>query len=820
MDQALQEKLLQEQRLSSEQIQNALKHQSQEGGSFAEVLVGLGYLSGAEVQQAVASVLQKPFFDLQALLGFVISSDLMDKISYNQALLWMVLPYQKEAQGLVMLICAEPPDEEHLKRIRGLCGEAACEIGLAAHSDLQKAIRYHYGRYMLERLERENQEGIASPPSSSALASASAGAAGSASSKKRVGSLTQSQILLRQEALCPACQYPYEKGAKRCSQCGYVFEDAERQDPLAGEVVSGRWRLIRPLGEGGMGMVYQAQDIENKTLCAIKFLRSHQNNPQQVEEREIKRFEKEAQILSDLRHPNILELRAYGVSRTLGFYLVTEFLQGKSLDVYAEKHSDYIPYLRICQILCQVCDAMGFAHERGVTHRDIKPENIFLIDDGSGKERIKVIDFGIAHKQQAHEARLTSTGMMIGTPRYIAPEQIQGRPSGHLVDIYALAVILFELLTFRDLFVADNIYEYLMRHIHAEPPSLQDIRPDREYPNALEQLVRDGLAKQPERRPQSMHAFKERLLSIAAMPWARSQKQTREFLVPDSDNLGQGVGRVTQLEPPTEFDIGANSDPSQAVARFQDAVHALPSSPLVVTPSPLQQPPHSKAEERFAMAQTPSSASLQSAPWPSHLDPPTAWTDDEFLDGVPSQANLPSLSSARLVAAPSQPAMATQAPRSLAAIAPASSPLETLLPQRAATPSRVLPSLDEPPSAPVSRAAVSSPQRPVLGSLRPPRTQVPKQSALWEPKRRRFAFLRWLFLLFLLLGFTLAAFSFFVPERAEVLWKQVRGFFSSLTQEPPKKRKPPKKKTTSKKEEIPSKKRKEPKKRPQTSEEN
>ncbi|MCK6512530.1 protein kinase [Myxococcota bacterium] len=724
MDVRLQERLITSGLLSQDQLNQAIQQNQQQGGSLREALVGLGYLSDTLIQRIQAEMLGKKFYTLEELLGLNISTEPMQRISYTQALEWMVLPHGDEHSHTLELICASPPTLEQQRLMTQICNAALGGVALASHAALQKAIRYHYGRFMLEALGKNESDLPSAEPTTPQT---------SASAQKL--SSTQSQILLRQEALCPACQYPYERGMRHCMQCGCDL-DTGRTDPLIGEVVGKRWRLLRQLGEGGMGLVYQGQELDTKELCAIKFLRSHAERA--PEEKEIKRFEKEAQILSDLHHPHILQLRAYGVSRSLGFYLVTEFLDGLSLDRYAEKHAPYIPFMRVCQILCQVCEAMDFAHQQGVIHRDIKPENIFMTHDEQGNEWVKIIDFGIAHKQKPHEARLTSTGMMIGTPRYIAPEQILGKEVGTAADIYALSVILFELLTFKDLFVADNVYEYLMRHVYAEPPRLQDLCPERHYPRELQALVDDGLAKKPEHRPASMNLFRERLLRVAALPWARQEKETGGFLRPGFDvlRLSEEIAQLPtslSIHPPPTY---ASQAPSLAFAPTDAALDAV-RRPLLSSNAPSAKPAQA---------------------WPHHLDPPDIWVDDE-----PSSSKLTELSAA------------LDKHYGGTATSPASSKSHPANPKpQAAKPH--LPSSKPAPPSEERRLPSNEPTSVKEQALpRPVRASTPRSQALWTSEQtQRKGIGRWLFLLLLLLCFGAAAFVYFFPQQANLLWLRLR----------------------------------------------
>ncbi|MEM1009568.1 MAG: serine/threonine-protein kinase, partial [Myxococcota bacterium] len=195
----------------------------------------------------------------------------------------------------------------------------------------------------------------------------------------------------------------------------------------------------------------------------------------------------------------------------IGFFIAMEFLRGKSLEEVFEDCSEIITLRFLLSAFRQICDAMGCAHARGIFHRDLKPDNLFLVGQPFeyGQEPlIKVLDFGVAKMVASEEdERLTRTGMTIGTPRYMSPEQAGEGNTDHRSDIYSLAVILFECLTGHPPFEGSSAYQIMLRHVYADPPKLHQVRPELMYPQELERLVESALAKSPLHRPPSMDLF-------------------------------------------------------------------------------------------------------------------------------------------------------------------------------------------------------------------------------------------------------------------------------------------------------------------------
>ncbi|MEZ4410535.1 MAG: serine/threonine-protein kinase [Polyangiales bacterium] len=277
----------------------------------------------------------------------------------------------------------------------------------------------------------------------------------------------------------------------------------------AGDVLGERYEIVRVLGQGGMGTVYEARHKILGRPVAIKVLKPEVAYNEQFSAR----FLQEAKSAAELHHRNIVELTDYGFFGDQP-YMVMEFLRGESLDSLLEREGPLSPG-RAVALIEPVLRALAMAHERGIVHRDIKPDNIFLVDDSDGGEPTpKVVDFGIAKRQTTEEnVQLTTATMALGTPAYMSPEQIMASKNATgAADQYAVGVTLYECLTGRYPFDADTINAFIVAKATQEAIPLQSLRPDLDP--GLCAVVMRTLARKPEDRFANISALREALL-----PW-------------------------------------------------------------------------------------------------------------------------------------------------------------------------------------------------------------------------------------------------------------------------------------------------------------
>ncbi len=328
--------------------------------------------------------------------------------------------------------------------------------------------------------------------------------------------------------LCPTCKGEYAGGELFCpvdatrlltaSQLGGARRDPN--DPLIGALLAQRYEIIRLIGEGGMGLVYEGLHIGIDKQVAIKVLRDDLSRRPDV----VERFRQEAKSASRIGHEHIVDVSDFGETVFGSSYFVMEYLEGEDLaDVLARK--GVLKPERVVNIAVQCCKALGVTHEKHIVHRDMKPENIFLTTREGVKDFVKIVDFGIAMMSDietdgAPGRKLTKTGMIFGTPEYMSPEQASGKALDHRVDIYAMGVIMFECLAGRVPFVGDTFMGILTKHLFEEPARIKDINPNTDVSPELETVIRKAMAKEASQRYQSMDELAE------AIEWALEGKLT------------------------------------------------------------------------------------------------------------------------------------------------------------------------------------------------------------------------------------------------------------------------------------------------------
>jgi tRNA A-37 threonylcarbamoyl transferase component Bud32 len=287
-------------------------------------------------------------------------------------------------------------------------------------------------------------------------------------------------------------------------------------DPLVGRTVAGRYKVIKLLGEGGMGQVYLAEHSAIEKRIALKVLRAEYAHKGEI----VTRFQQEAISASRIKHPNVLDVFDFGQLENGCFYLAMEFLDGNDLADELQR-SRVLTAPRALPIALQICRALSAAHAKGVVHRDMKPENVFLQRTADGEEIVKIVDFGIAQLKPSNEEaaaqsthrRLTRTGMIFGTPEYMAPEQASGKHADLRCDVYAVGIILYELFTGAVPFTGETFLGVLTKHLSETPPAMRTVFPDVQVSPELEAVVQRALAKDPAHRYQNMNELAAALVA-------------------------------------------------------------------------------------------------------------------------------------------------------------------------------------------------------------------------------------------------------------------------------------------------------------------
>ena len=337
---------------------------------------------------------------------------------------------------------------------------------------------------------------------------------------------------------CPRCNQSYQAPARYCVNDGSLLvEEGERADAtpsrtplprfhdlpggvtaetpaapvtnplstLSGQELDRRYRVQQRLGEGGMSYVYRAEEIETGRIVALKILLPRlSRDPASVE-----RLRREATIAMRLDHPNVCPILRLGETPDRLIYLVMPFLEGEPLSEHESRRgpfsaADGVP------LLIQICYGLQHAHELRIIHRDLKPENIMLVPVAGEKPagepayRAVVMDFGLAKERRAGPelAKLTATGIVLGTPEFMSPEQIRGKPLDGRSDVYALGVLAFELFTGQLPFPGKSAQETMIARLRGQPVRLRQVKPD--FPAKVEAVIHQALAMDPAQRFVSM----------------------------------------------------------------------------------------------------------------------------------------------------------------------------------------------------------------------------------------------------------------------------------------------------------------------------
>ncbi len=341
-------------------------------------------------------------------------------------------------------------------------------------------------------------------------------------------------------ATCPRCARALPPGtAKVCVYCGALLGTAgsasvsvslglasrPARDPLIGATVGGRFKVEELIGQGGMGKVYRARHLALDRLVCLKMLK-----PALLEDPTlVRRFEREAMAASRLNHPNSIQVLDFGRNEADGaLYLVMEYVQGK--DLRAVLRDEWpVPEERFCRIMAQVLAALGEAHARHVIHRDLKPENIMIEQRRDHPDFVKVLDFGIAKILDSDLPGLTRADVVCGTPQYMAPEQATGGKLDARCDLYAVGVMLYQMVTSHLPFDGDSSMDVLTRQVHEPPVPPRKRQPGAPISERMESLILHVLSKDPARRPQSAEELRQLLLAVPQENVAAAQRPAHDL---------------------------------------------------------------------------------------------------------------------------------------------------------------------------------------------------------------------------------------------------------------------------------------------------
>ena len=289
--------------------------------------------------------------------------------------------------------------------------------------------------------------------------------------------------------LCPQCGTRYEGDNRFCTLDGATLVLENPTDNLTGNLLADRYLVDRKLGEGGMGEVYLAEHIRMKRKVAVKVMRAWLTKDPAA----IGRFHREAENASQITHPNVAGVYDFGETAEGLVYLAMEFVEGEPLTAVLDREK-VINHIRTSDVVSQTADALAAAHSLGILHRDLKPDNVMIGKTRARTDLVKLLDFGIARVMGRETQHFTSTGLIVGTPEWMSPEQIAGDKLDARSDIYTLGLIAFRMLTGEGAFSGATSQEVLLSKMTKSPRRLKDARPDIEWPDDLQAAMDKVLA--------------------------------------------------------------------------------------------------------------------------------------------------------------------------------------------------------------------------------------------------------------------------------------------------------------------------------------
>ena len=288
-----------------------------------------------------------------------------------------------------------------------------------------------------------------------------------------------------------------------------------RHSSMAGQVLDGRYHIVKKVGEGGMSYVYLAHDVSTNERYAIKILSPGLSQDTNA----MARLRREAALGIRLEHPNVCHIVRMGETEDGLVYVVMPFVEG---EVLSDRNNrlGVIPLSQVARWVTEIGAGLQVAHDLKIIHRDLKPENVMICTRADGVESAVVMDFGLAKERRsgAELEKLTATGIILGTPEFMSPEQLRGKTLDARTDVYSLALMTYEMLTGKLPFDGRNQQELMIARLRAEPIPLRERRPDLSFPEAVENALLRAMARDPDARPASTVDFAREFAAAAAPP--------------------------------------------------------------------------------------------------------------------------------------------------------------------------------------------------------------------------------------------------------------------------------------------------------------
>jgi len=346
---------------------------------------------------------------------------------------------------------------------------------------------------------------------------------------------------------CPGCGTYYDRAEQEfCVVDGLPLEGevSEEEDPFIGTIVDGRYEVLSVLGRGGMGAVYMARQKSVEREIALKVIVGETSADLR------NRFMLEARLTSSLKSVHTVTVFDFGVSEDM-LYLAMEYLEGRSLKDMLDE-VEHLPWRTCLKIVSAIAESLGEAHDKGIIHRDLKPANIHMAQMGHETDFVKVLDFGVAKfLSEDSQSGLTGTGMVVGTPSYMSPEQARAKPLGACSDIYGLGIMLYEMLTGVPPFTGEATVDILLKHVTELPPAISDEELVEPLPAGLRGFVMAMLEKEPGDRPQSAREVRDAIDTLL-------DGGTLDDVYPDSTEGDAEAGEPgPRSREPAEDDLNA-----------------------------------------------------------------------------------------------------------------------------------------------------------------------------------------------------------------------------------------------------------------------
>ena len=357
---------------------------------------------------------------------------------------------------------------------------------------------------------------------------------------------------MSQEKICPTCGTEYPANERFCPRDGTALRSQGGGTDLVGSIIAERYHVLKKLGEGGMGQVYLAEHVKMGRKSAVKVM-----NPGMVNDADaISRFNREAANASRINHPNVAGIYDFGETAEGLIYLAMEFIEGESLTSLVEKNGA-LPPLRAADIAKQAADGLSVAHDMGIVHRDLKPDNIMIAKNRDGSDCVKVVDFGIAKAAGSENQKVTKTGLVVGTPEYMSPEQLAGDKLDGRSDIYSLALVAYNMLTGTLPFEGETAQESMIMRLTDDPRPLAVTKPDTSWPTEVQDVLGKALQRKRDDRYRSASEFGTALfVAVERMPKQAPAGATQMIGALD------GATAMISAPPKTRLDASAAATPA------------------------------------------------------------------------------------------------------------------------------------------------------------------------------------------------------------------------------------------------------------------